>query len=953
MNEIRIQRLFSVLNCNLALVIFLALSHVQAAASTIPIPLSQTTPKQNIAEFLSVYRSDHKHFSLDDIRLQGDQLKWSNETASVPNYGLDKSDYWFKFSVSNDSENLAERYIEISYPLLDVVEVFGVMSGEVTFQYQMGHTRPFQARPIDHRNFVFPIRLEANENIEIYLRINSFHSMQVPITLWTEEAFWKNDGVNQLIQGAYYGALVVMILFSLLVFSVVKEFMHLLASGFLCCLMFFHMQLHGIAYSYLWSDAVNWNSISLAVTIPLTTILGFQFAQVFLGLKDYLPTANKILNIICIGCAVAIIFAMIIPYHLIIPLVTLFATSGSTVVFASSLMVWNKANQAQRVYIVASVIYVLGTVMLGLNKFALVPRTLLTEDLVFVGSMLMAVMMTYGLAARVTLLQREKFELIKSQIVASEREASAKQMADHAQQENQAKSDFLAAMSHEIRTPMIGVQGMVELLQETQLDDSQHRYTQVINSSSLALVNIINDILDFSKIQAGRMNIENISFNLDELLNESLAIFSLQAAHKELEIIHFSKQEVPNLVNGDPTRIKQIIINLVGNALKFTEKGGIYLGVELLEKTEDKTLLKFYVKDSGVGLKEDQIDKIFTAFSQAEISTAREYGGTGLGLNISKQLVKLMGGEIGVESAYQQGATFWFTIPFAIQYSEVCHKTTQSKGEGNRVQLCMNSFSLINAIQEYSPDNSYKVTLWKEDTVNFKALFAAESQVWIVDYQVAEQLLTINNIPSKIEFLVVIIQENQKIDQSRLNEIALKTELVSMPMTRDKYYAAMNNLFGKGPVKEKVKVIQETYFPYRVLVAEDNEVNQMVVRKLLSKLVKECVVVENGEKALEAVVRGETFDLVLMDCEMPLMNGLEATKRIRIWESENKVSPTPIIALTAHAMDEHKEKTRDAGMDDHISKPFSKARIVEVLDAVRVGSLHSQSSSRGTASNNF
>jgi TMAO reductase system sensor TorS len=382
-------------------------------------------------------------------------------------------------------------------------------------------------------------------------------------------------------------------------------------------------------------------------------------------------------------------------------------------------------------------------------------------------------------------------------------EGELKQARDKAEEMSQAKGEFLANMSHEIRTPMNGVIGTLQLLEGTTLDSSQREYVHIAHKSADALLAILNDILDLSKIEAGKLSLESIPFDMRELVRDLVVLHSLKAEQKGIELNSDISDVMPDVVMGDPTRIRQILVNLITNALKFTSEGEVSIRISVPERTEEKVSLRIEVNDTGIGIPLDKQQQLFSAFTQADGSTTRKYGGTGLGLAIVRQLVEMMHGELGIESNVGEGSRFWFVVPLGVSQ---------------------------------------------------------------------ESLQTLSSKPQV---------EKQKLTG-------------------------------------------------RVLLVEDNPVNQMVARKMLEKLGLDSILAANGQQALD-VLEKEMVDAVLMDCQMPEMDGFEATRQFRQREQASGANTLPVIAMTANVMEGDRERCLQAGMDDYLGKPVRMDELESTL----------------------
>lgn len=719
-----------------------------------------------------------------------------------PSLGFRRGPQWFLLGLENRSST--EQWIlQAGRPHLDYLDVFLMSAeGQRLAHYQAGDRVPFSQRPIPHPELVFPLTV-PREQSWLLLRAEGSNAIEMPLALMTPMGFQQQDSKRQLFHGSFYGAMLIMCLFNLLIFVSMRDMSFLLYVTYLGTLTLNLATRDGLSYQWLWPDAPWWNHHSIPVFNLLSVAFSILFACHFLQLGRYRPTLNRVLRWL------AVLFACLAPLSLMNFQFWIQASTALTVpwvliiIFIAAIQAI-QGNRTAYYFLLAFLILSLAVTLYVLKVFQVLPGNWFLEHAIHLGAALEALLLSFALAHRMTMLKEEN-----ERIQREANEVLEQRVYERTQELNEAlsaRSEFLAVMSHEIRTPLNGIIGTLDLLRDSGLSPEQMAHMRVIEQSGNSLLQLISDILDYARIEAGKMPLEDTSFELTRLIEDCVALFQQRAHLSGNNLHHDISQDLGAQVRGDPMRLRQVLANLISNAVKFTENGDIT--VRVLRETDDPDYVRFEVEDNGIGIPEEKMPQLFEHFHQLDTSTSRRYGGTGLGLAICRQLVAMMGGDIGARSIDGEGSCFWFRLPLP------------------------------------------------------RATYSSVPQ--------AEPVSTAEPLP-----------------------------------------------------------------PARLLVVDDNPINLMVAEGLCRKLGHQVAVASGGMEAIALLQREpHSFDLVLMDCEMPGMDGFATARQIIALQQKGQLSPIPIVALTAHAVPDKIRACHEAGMITHIAKPVTAAKLDRGLRAV-------------------
>ncbi|WP_144605016.1 hybrid sensor histidine kinase/response regulator [Algoriphagus algorifonticola] len=745
----------------------------------------------------SVYR-DSKLFDAEDSIYTIQNILSSEEILpfnDIPNrnsnLGFTTSNYWVKFKLVNDSEEDKVFFLETGRPITDSVVLYKIQEGQINEKLNNGDLVAWQDRAFDHRKIIFPIKLEAGKNADFFINYQSDGEViNLPLEINSPSSLISSSYFDQLIYGIFYGILLLTGITYLFFYFGIKEKSFLLYITYVFSVALLHLGLDGYLYQYIFQSPGFLADKSILIAAVFSTLAFGRYTQVYIQIEEISKGLNKIFSGLIIGIIALFVFVIFVDSGrpLYYPAANGLALILLLLVISSIIIGYIKGKKIDAFFTIGIFFLTLGFVLFILNNFSVIPNTFITENASKIGTGLEIIFLSLSMANRISLLRSEK-------------EKAQEEALQQSEESNQIKSYFLSNMSHELRTPLNAILGLSESIMRDLPDEKVKENLEVIKYSSLSLLSSIDDILDYSKIEKNELKLESRPFSVHKVIHELKAITYQQARDKGLQFAYEEKAILPERAIGDATRFRQILGNVLNNAVKFTNEGSIKLDVLDYEDKKDKHLLIFSIKDTGAGIKKAKLDRIFESFIQEQIDDKRKFGGFGLGLCIVKALVELHHGKINIKSEVNKGTE----VIIKLEFEKAAKETNE--------------------------------------------LILAEKK---------------------------------------------------------------NLLKGK-----------------RILVVEDNPVNQLVIKSILKKW--EGTSYDFANHGLEALdkLHAQPCDLILMDLQMPEMDGYEATQAIRAGQAGSHHQNIPIIAVTADTTERSKAKAISVGMDEYLTKPVDRDLLLE------------------------
>ena len=868
------------------------------------------------------------------------------------NFGLTSSAYWIRFRLDNPQPDAVTWLLEFDWALTDSLALYVPNQSGAFTAHQAGDLLPFGAREGGYRNPLFRLTLDGGAAPTFYLRVQGGDSVFVPLILWTPEAFAAKRLQENYNFGFFLGVVFVMIVYNLLIFVSIRDLSYFFYFWMMAGALLWQLCYTGLASQYLWPNAPWWGNHAVHVAGLSTAVFFCCLVRAGLMTRVHAPVLDLVLR----GCVIFGVLLVGLSFVSVRLTLMVAAPPGIACAIATILATvrsYRKGFAPASDFLLAWLSCLLALIGWAFDAaYNIFGNDFLRTYALPLSFIVTSVFFSRGLTRRINTLKEEQERadaLARDVALRARREAEVTALKEEAERANAAKSAFLASMSHEIRTPMNAVIGMASLLLNTPpLTAEQREYAETIRRGGDGLLVIINDILDFSKIEAGRLDLELQPFDLHECVETALDLVKGKANEGRLELASLIGEEVPRTLKSDVTRLRQILVNLLTNAVKFTAAGEVVLTVSArrveAQGTDARYEVEFAVRDTGIGIPPDRMNRLFQSFSQVDASTTRRYGGTGLGLAISKRLAELMGGRIWVKSTGLpgEGATFFFTI-VAEGSMEPIRRIDRSYDHllrGKRVLVV--------------DDNATNRRMVELETRAWEMIAAAVASgrdaLARLDRGERFDLALLDLVMPDMDGLELAVELHRRAPELPLimissvgrpdgdaAVIAKFKAFLTKPVKQSQLHDALVGVWAGDRVPRLTAEPGESEFdqtlgerlPLRILLAEDNSVNQQLAMRFLRRMGYEADAVANGLEAVEAV-RRRAYDVILMDVHMPEMDGLEASRSICTEHGDNRPH---IIAMTANALQGDREQCLAAGMNDYVSKPI---RTSELQSALRI-----------------
>jgi len=928
---------------------------------------------------MQLLQDDSGKLALQDVRFSGRWQSWSETAGSL---GFSSAAYWVRGQLANLRGGDLDAVLEIRNPALATVQVYLLSDAAASpglQQYFMGANLPFSQRPLKHRFFAVPMSLTSGASVEFYLRVQSSGVINIPVRFWHKQDFYQQRQRQLMEQGVYFGVLLVMVLYNLIVYLGARHSAYLYYAAMVTCIGLFMASCQGFAFQYWWPQHPGLNHWITLGWIGLTGLCANGFALALLNLRVHAPRLAQGLRFGAAGFVVVAGCGLVLPLAFALWLTLAISCGFLMLATMAGSICWRRGQIEARYYLLGNLLLLLTMLLVLLYLLGLLPGQFSLQQMPGPGLGLLLLVVCYALALadRIRQVRRQTFQAqhraleteqwarqehelyLEAEYNARLDELVAQRRVQAARSDSWAKSEFLATMSHEIRTPMNGVLGMVELLRDTGLSGRQKQYLDAIKHSGRRLLNIINSILDYSKISAGRMELEITDIDPALICEEIATRYQGKARQKLLELVVSIDRNLPTGLRGDPLRVRQMLDILLSNAVRHTDLGYVSLHLEREPDLDGQCRLRFEVRDSGSGIAPELQEELFQPLTEVPNQTVQPHGGTGLGLVICQHLAGMMKGDIQVQSQLQQGSCFTLRIACALPL-----RPRQQAADGlaqEELSLQQRRILLLDRGTEFMPQLA-QVLRQSGASVQLSSIEDAPATVLVQGADGPWQLVVVNQeqadlvqVPWYQDWLqavtsqpvargiapAMLLLQDSTVPQPELAPPAERALCLPRPLVVQHLLPRIAQLLhrqrsGCGVVADPAAVAGGTASPLlgaRILVAEDNHVNQLVVSRMLEKLGVQFDLVNHGRAALDRLLADyQAYDLVLMDCEMPVLDGYAATRALRRQEAKLDSPGKPVIALTAHVEESYHQQALAAGMNDLLCKPLQLAALRSILE---------------------